>query len=105
MKKSINKTKIKRKNAKNGDEQLTDALKRVAFGYSLEEVTEEYSVEDGEVKLTKRRKTHKDVPPDLKAVKMLLDGAENGLSLAQMTDEELEKEKQRLLNLLKEQEI
>ena len=71
-----------------GDErQITDALKKVAFGFSLEEITEEYSVEDGEIKLTKRRETHKDVPPDLKAVKMLLE--DKTVNVAQMSDEEL----------------
>ena len=80
---------------------VEDALKKVAFGFSVEEVTEEYSVEDGEVKLVKRRETRKDVPPDLKAVKMLLDGGEKPLT--DMTDEELEKEKRRLLQLLKEE--
>ncbi|MBP5242095.1 MAG: hypothetical protein J6Z36_00210 [Clostridia bacterium] len=77
------------------------ALKKVAFGFSVEEVTEEYSVEDGEVKLVKRRETRKDVPPDLKAVKMLLESGERPLT--DMTDEELEKEKRRLLQLLKEE--
>lgn len=81
---------------------MTDALKKVAFGFSLEEVTEEYSVEDGEIKLTKRRETRKDVPPDLKAVKMLLDGETQ--NLADMSDEQLEREKRRLLKLLKENE-
>lgn len=87
---------------KNDEKQITDALKKVAFGFSLEEVTEEYSVEDGEIKLVKRREIRKDVPPDLKAVKMLLDG--ETMNVAKMSDEQLEKEKQRLLKILKEKE-
>ncbi len=88
------------------EDELTKALKKVAFGFSIEEVTEEYSVEDGEVKLTKRRETRKDVPPDLKAVKMLIDGgATDEVGVSQMSDEELEAEKQRLLNLLKEKKV
>ncbi len=83
-----------------GDKELTAALKKVAFGFSLEEVTEEYGAVDGEMKLVKRRETRKDVPPDLKAVKMLLDGSAADVSA--MSDEELEREKQRLLKLLKE---
>ena len=83
--------------------ELEEAIKKVAFGFSLEEVTEEYSVEDGEMKLTKRKETRKDVPPDLKAVKLLLDGEET--TFEKMSDEELEKEKQRLLNLWKEKEV
>ena len=84
------------------EKEIAAALKKVAFGFSLEEVTEEYSVEDGEVKLTKRKEVRKDVPPDLKAVKMLLEGESQDFS--SMSDEELEKEKTRLLNLLKENE-
>ena len=82
------------------DKEIDAALRKVAFGFSLEEVTEEYGVEDGELRLVKRRETRKDVPPDLKAVKMLLDGSAADLSA--MSDEELENEKQRLLKLLKE---
>lgn len=89
--------------SKNREEkEIAAALKKVAFGFSLEEVTEEYSVEDGEVKLTKRKEVRKDVPPDLKAVKMLLEGEAQDFSA--MSDDELEKEKTRLLNLLKENE-
>ena len=89
--------------SKNKEEkEIAAALKKVAFGFSLEEVTEEYSVEDGEVKLTKRKEVRKDVPPDLKAVKMLLEGEAQDFSA--MSDDELEKEKTRLLNLLKENE-
>ena len=84
------------------DKEIDAALRKVAFGFSLEEVTEEYGVEDGELRLVKRRETRKDVPPDLKAVKMLLDGSAADLSV--MSDEELENEKQRLLKLLKEKE-
>ena len=79
--------------------EIEKALKKVALGFSTEEVTEEYGVEDGEVKLLKRRETRKEIPPDLKAVKLLL---EESLNVAEMTDEELEKEKIRLLKLLKE---
>ena len=88
-----------------GDErQITDALKKVAFGFSLEEITEEYSVEDGEIKLTKRRETHKDVPPDLKAVQMLL-SVEGGEEYGGWSDEALQEEKERLLGLLQESQI
>lgn len=80
--------------------EIEKALKKVALGFSTEEVTEEYGVEDGEVKLLKRRETRKEIPPDLKAVKLLL---EESLNVTEMTDEELEEEKIRLLKLLKEE--
>ncbi len=81
------------------DERIKKAILKVALGYSLEEVTEEYGVEDGELKLVKRRATKKDVPPDLKAVKLLLDERDYSV----LSDEELEEEKRRLLAQLKEE--
>ena len=79
MKKSVRKTKGKKSS-------LGDALMKVATGYSVEEVTEEYAEVDGEMKLLKRKETKKDVPPDLKAVQILLAG-DGGI--AKMSDEEL----------------
>ena len=84
------------------DEKIGQALLKVALGYQIAEVTEEYAETDGALKLVKRKKTKKDVPPDLKAVQMLLSG-ENGESYAGWTDEQLEAEKARLLALLQEQ--
>ncbi len=84
--------------AEKTEEKLEDALLKVALGYQLAEVTEEYAEVNGEFKLTKRKKTKKDVPPDLKAVQMLLCG--NGEEFSSLSDEELEKEKQRLLTSL-----
>lgn len=82
---------------KNG--KISDALMKVALGYQVAEVTEEYAEVDGELKLTKRKKTKKDVPPDLKAVQILL--SENGTeNIGALSDEELEREKKRLLDIL-----
>ncbi|MBQ3220932.1 MAG: hypothetical protein IJB34_03100 [Clostridia bacterium] len=80
------------------EEKIGDALLKVALGFQIAEVTEEFAEVDGELKLTKRKRTKKDVPPDLKAVQMLL--GETGGSVASMSDEELEAEKQRLLALV-----
>lgn len=82
--------------------KIEDALMKVALGFQIAEVTEEFSEVDGELKLTKRKKIKKDVPPDLKAVQMLL--GENGCSVSTMSDEELEAEKQRLLALLAQEQ-
>lgn len=84
---------------KKREEKIGEALLKVALGYQIAEVTEEYAEVDGALKLTKRKKTKKDVPPDLKAVQMLLLN-ENGEEFAQWSDEELEAEKQRLLSEL-----
>lgn len=81
------------------EQKLGDALMKVALGFQVAEVTEEYAEVDGQLKLTKRKKTKKDVPPDLKAVQILLE--QKGGSLGQMSDEELEKEKARLMELLR----
>ena len=83
---------------KKSKKKIDEALMKVALGYSVEEVTEEYAEVDGELKLTKRKETKKDVPPDLKAVQMLLSSAEDRVS--ELSDEELEEEKKRLLELL-----
>lgn len=82
------------------DEKILNAVRKVALGFSLEEITEEYGVEDGELKLVKRRETHKDIPPDLKAVKILMEEKD----YSSLSDEELEREKIRLLKQLKEEE-
>ncbi len=81
------------------DEQLSKALLKVALGYKIAEVTEEYADVNGELKLTKRKQTKKDVPPDLKAVQLLLAG-ESGEEYSTWTDERLEEEKKRLTEQL-----
>ena len=89
---------------KKREEKIGEALMKVALGYQIAEVTEEYAEVDGALKLTKRKKTKKDVPPDLKAVQMLLSGEGNG-EYGQWTDEELEEEKRKLLLKLQEAEL
>lgn len=81
------------------DEEVRNAILKVALGCSVEEVTEEYGVTDGELTLVKRRETRKDIPPDLKAARLLMEGQD----FAGMSDRELEAEKQRLLARLKEE--
>ncbi|MGD9901019.1 MAG: hypothetical protein AB7S44_00585 [Spirochaetales bacterium] len=85
-------------------DKLTDVLYKKALGYKLEEVIEEYSKDkdDGELILTKRKVSYKNIPPDISAVKALLElDFKNGASsFRDMSDEELEEEKIKLLNLL-----
>ncbi len=82
------------------EEDILGALKRCAVGLETNETVEEFGVEDGELKLLKRKVTKRDIPPDIKAVKLLIDGGGvDGLSA-----EELEEEKQRLLKLLNKEE-
>ena len=86
---------------KKKSDKINDALLKVALGYQVAEVTEEYAEVDGALKLTKRKKTKKDVPPDLKAVQLLL--AENGgEEYSAWSDEDLEAERKKLLKALAE---
>lgn len=79
------------------EEEVFGALKKCAVGLKTREVVEEFSMEDGELRLVKKKVTERDIPPDIKAVKLLLDGNDTcGLS-----DEELEEEKAKLLEMLK----
>ncbi|MDE6557996.1 MAG: hypothetical protein K2K39_02705 [Clostridia bacterium] len=79
-------------------ESVKDALKKCAVGLSASEVVEEFAVEDGELKLVKKKVTRREIPPDIKAVKMLLDCDD----VTAATDEELAAEREKLLKLLKE---
>ncbi len=88
-------------------DKIEKSLLKKAFGYRYNEVIEEYSIaEDGE-KLTKRKVTTKDVPPDISAVKLLLetleiDGSQN---LEELTDEELKAEIKKAMNYIEKQHI
>ena len=82
------------------DDKVRDAVLKVALGFRVEEVTEEYGMEDGEMRLVKRRETHKDIPPDLKAVRLLLDGT----NYSAYSDEQLEAEREKLLAALEQEE-
>lgn len=83
------------------DKKLRGALIKKALGYDATEVVEEYiSGEEGEIKLSKKKVTKKNVPPDLSAIKMLLDESQSNIS--DMSDEDLENEKVRLMAILAE---
>ena len=84
-----------KRSKKKGKAALDEALLKVAVGYSVEEVTEEYAEVDGEMKLMKRKETKKDIPPDLKAVQLLL--ADTDTDFSKMSDQDLERERDRLL--------
>lgn len=68
------------------------------MGFDTSEVVEEFTVEDGELKLVKRKVTKRDIPPDIKAVKMLLDGEDD----SSLTDEQLIAERDKLIKMLEE---
>ena len=71
------------------------------MGYKVIETVSEYALKDGELEMIKQKVTEKEVPPDLVALKMLKE--EFGDEYADMNEEELLKEKTRLLKMLKEE--
>ncbi len=85
------------------DEVIKQALYKKAMGYISQEIIEEYVTEDSELILSKRKVTSKEVPPDIPAVKTLIEmlGAKDDIT--NMTDEELLQERQKLLQLLQKE--
>lgn len=80
------------------EKKLKTALLKKALGYEAKEVIEEYVSDDGEIRLSKKKVTKKNVPPDITAIKLLLG---EKTPLTEMSDEELLKERERLIGLLK----
>ena len=78
-------------------QKIENALIKKALGYQTEEVVEEYVESEGEIKLNKKKVTKKSVPPDITALKILI---ESEKQIREMTDEELQTEKERLLKIL-----
>ena len=66
-------------------------LKKLANGYDYFEEIEEYvkSVDDNEMILSKKKITKRYVPPDMLAIKMLLEIDGESFRLSDMTDQEL----------------
>lgn len=81
------------------NEDIEVAILRKAVGYDVQEIVEEYS---GENDLLKRKVTNKHIPPDMTAIKTILEikGQEN--DLAKMSDDELRQLKTKLLRQLKD---
>lgn len=77
-------------------DDVLDAVLKRAKGYEAKETVEEYAVVDGSLELVKKKITIKDVPPDMTAVKLIFDSG----SVSDLTDEQLEKERQRLIKEL-----
>lgn len=86
----------------NTKKKITQALVKKAIGFDTVETVEEFAETDGELRLLKRKVTTKSVPPDVSAAKLLMDMQSNEHDITDMTDEELEKERQRLIKLLEE---
>lgn len=91
---------------KDKQEEINSALISKAVGCTTSEVVEEYAInnEDGNLQLVKKKVTTKKMPPDIAAAKTLLEFYGEGNAYENLTDEELQKEKQRLLKLLQKTE-
>lgn len=94
-------TKTKEVLLEDGLQNLQQVLLKKALGYKIKETADEFVVLDDELKLTKRKVNVKYYPPDLNAIELLLNKNFAQEDVTQLTDEELEAEKQKLLNQLK----
>ena len=88
------------------DDETFKAIKKLIKGFCQKEVVNEYVMDDKGVKhLTKQKVSKKLVPPNTDILKMLFNKSETQeMNFDQWTDAELEKEKQRLLKLVKKGE-
>lgn len=83
--------------SKNNLDKVQNAIYELAKGFKSIELTEEFIVdEEGVLKLQKKRIVTKNLPPDLEAYKLLY----GDTIYDEYTDEQLEKEKERLLKQL-----
>ena len=76
-------------------------LTKKAKGYTVKEKTDEYVVVDGVLSLNKRKIVTKNVPPDISAIKALIELDNTIDSVETLTDEQLQAEKLRLIKVLK----
>ena len=87
-------------------DKLDDALFNRAVGFTKDEVSEEYSMVEDKLMLVKKKLNSKYYPPELKAIEMLMD--KYNLNKDNTYDDydigELEKEKAKLVQLLKKAE-
>ncbi|MGI6213420.1 MAG: hypothetical protein ACOYIQ_02565 [Christensenellales bacterium] len=83
-------------------ENLMEVLLAKAKGYTVEEVSAEYVIgEDGSRRLVKEKVQSKHYPPDNTALKSYLEYCESNNKYDNYSDEELEKERLRLIGKLK----
>lgn len=87
------------------DESTMRALKQCITGTTTKEITTEYSVDDnGELKIVKQKINEKTIPPNVDIIKLVYQHfVEETVDYEKMSDEDLEKEKNRLIKLLKEE--
>ena len=84
-------------------EKIENAIAKKAVGYDYTEEVEEFSMQDDAFVVSKKKVTKKHSPPDMQAAKLLAEwNGEQKQAVAELSEEELLKERDRLLALLKE---
>lgn len=87
------------------DEETLKAIKKLVKGFCAKEVVNEYVVDgEGNKILSKQKVSKKLVPPNTDILKMLFSKTEMNTNFDNWTDAELEKEKQKLLKMIKKGE-
>ena len=87
--------------------QIISALYKKSLGYEVQEVVEEYIFdENSNEKLIKKKTTKKDIPPDMTAVKIMLElfSNETDLDISNLTDEQLKQKIDEIMIKIKEGE-
>lgn len=84
--------------------KIEKSIIKKALGYNYKEVIDEYAIDGNQKTLVKRKITTKNVPPDLSAVKMLLDEiTKEQKDYSNMTDKEIVDEIKQVLAKLTQQ--
>ena len=84
-------------------DKIQKALIKRALGYDASETVEEYAKNGEDMTIVRKKVTKKNVPPDITAVKMLLENMrDDDYKLSELSAKDLEAEKLRVLALLKE---
>ena len=94
-------------NVNNLSKELMKALEMCVKGLTSKEVTTEYVVDEetGKMKAVKQKVNEKTIPPNIDLLKLLYSNSNQPKDdYEKMTDEELEREKIRLIKELKENE-
>ena len=88
---------------KKSQSKIKKALLDKALGYTTQEIVEEYGMSGDDFVLQKRKTSTKTYPPDLSALQLIMEEDESEKNkYEKYSKEELEKEKQRLIKMLKE---
>lgn len=89
---------------KNNKKDLETALYDKAVGFSSQEIVEEYNLVDDKLVLSKKKVNTKKYPPDMSALQYLLEEGKDNQNYENLSDEQLQEEKIRLLKLLNNDE-